>query len=297
MRRALAAAAAALALAGCATALASPPGHPGRAAQAVARPTDAPCNRGHPCPTTTTTTTTSTTSTTSSTTTAPTGQVCTSPYLTLTGAGAGVSDGGYYVHNNMWNAYPGTTQALAVCSYHSWNATTTATSQGGAVQTYPNVHKDYHDWGSGYEPPLANYPTLTGTWAFQAPDVGVYDVAWDIWLNGVPGNREVMIWTQNRGQTPAGTVVATGLTFPGSYTGTWDLWATSANGYLALVPSGGQAITDGWIGLRAVLDYLIAQGRVPADSTLGQIDFGVEVVDTGGAPATFRLTGFSITDS
>jgi hypothetical protein len=45
-----------------------------------------------------------------------------------------------------------------------------------------------------------------------------------------------------------------------------------------------------------MLAYLVQQGRVPASSTLGQIDFGVEVVSTNGAPATFHFTDFSITD-
>jgi hypothetical protein len=35
---------------------------------------------------------------------------------------------------------------------------------------------------------------------------------------------------------------------------------------------------------------------VPANSTLGQICFGVEVVSTDGKPATFRFTNFSVTD-
>ena len=45
-----------------------------------------------------------------------------------------------------------------------------------------------------------------------------------------------------------------------------------------------------------MLDYLISHARVPANSTLGQIGYGVEVVSTNGSPGTFRFTDFSLTD-
>jgi hypothetical protein len=52
----------------------------------------------------------------------------------------------------------------------------------------------------------------------------------------------------------------------------------------------------GTVNIRAMLDYLISDGRVPANSTLGQICYGVEIVSTNGAPGTFRFNGFSLTD-
>ncbi len=55
-------------------------------------------------------------------------------------------------------------------------------------------------------------------------------------------------------------------------------------------------MASGTVNIRAMLDYLISQGRVPANSTLGQICFGVEVVSTNGAPGTFNFTDFSLTD-
>jgi hypothetical protein len=260
-----------------------------------------------PTPTTSTTSptsspTTSTTSPTSSTTTSttptptstststPTGTVCSSPYFTTSDSNGGVTDGGYYVHNNLWNAgnYPGTKGTTQVCSYHSWNHIGTASNTGdGAVKTYPNVHKDY----SGRT--ISSFPRLTSTYAATAPGVGIYDVAYDLWLNGVP-NDEVMIWTDNHNQVPAGSRVATGVSLSGH---SWDVYATSGNGYLAFVPSGGASYTSGTLDLKAMLNYLVAQGRVAASSTVDQICYGVEIVDTGGSPATWRFTDFSIADS
>ena len=100
-----------------------------------------------------------------------------------------------------------------------------------------------------------------------------------------------MIWTDNQSQRPAGSVVASGLQFGGK---TWTLWATGDNHILSFVPDSDMAA--GTVNLRAMLDHLISDGRVPANSTLGQIGYGVEVVSTNGAPGTFRFTDFSLTD-
>jgi hypothetical protein len=194
----------------------------------------------------------------------------------------------------MWNAADySVSQKLVACSAENWSVTATADDDNhdGAVKTYPNVHKDYHDWGSGKEPPLRQYSRLSSTFAATSPHTGVYNVAYDIWLNGVPGNREVMIWTDNNRQTPGGDRVAAGLSFSGM---TWELYATDDNEYLAFIPS--RPLTKGTVNLKAFLDYLVKKGRVPANSTLGQICFGVEVVSTDGKPATFRFTDFSVTD-
>ncbi|HEX6918230.1 MAG TPA: FG-GAP-like repeat-containing protein [Phycicoccus sp.] len=218
-----------------------------------------------------------------------TGTVCTNPYVTLTGSNDGVSNGGYYVHNNLWNAsgYPGTKGTTQVCSYRSWNHIGTATNTGdGAVKTYPNVHKDY----SGRT--VSSFSRLTSSFAATSPNVGIYNVAYDIWLNGVP-NDELMIWTDNRKQYPAGSKVASNLSLSGY---TWDLYATSGNGYLAFVPSNGVRITAGTIDIKAMLNYLVSKGRVASNATVDQICYGVEIVDTGGQPATWRFTNFSISD-
>jgi hypothetical protein len=241
---------------------------------------------------------TATTATPTPTATPPAGTVCTSPVWRSSSNGAMYSDGGFIIHNNMWNASGyRVSQTVEACSYRSWNVIGTAdnSSGDGAVKTYPNVHKDYHNWSTGYEPPLSNYPTLSSSFAAAGPNTGIYNIAYDIWLNGVGNgggsNREVMIWTDNQGQRPAGSVVATGLGFGGQ---TWTLWATSDNHILSFVP--GTDMAAGTVNIRAMLDYLISHGRVPANSTLGQIDYGVEIVSTNGAPGTFRFTSFSLTD-
>jgi hypothetical protein len=200
-----------------------------------------------------------------------------------------VTDGGYYVHNNLWNAskYPGTTGTTQVCSYHSWNHVAYASNAtgNGEVKTYPNVHRDY----SGRT--IASFTSLTSRYAATTPGArGIYDVAYDLWLNGVP-NEEVMIWTDNYRQTPAGSRVATGITLSGRQ---WDVYATSGNGYIAFVPSGGARYPSGTLDLKAFLDYLVSTGRHSATDTVDQICYGVEIVDTGGSQATWSFTDFNL---
>lgn len=253
-----------------------------------------------PTPTTSTTSSTTSPSPSTSTSTSPSptstptstsaGSVCTNPYFTTSATNGGVTDGGYYVHNNLWNAgsYPGTKGTTQVCSYRSWNHIATATNNGdGAVKTYPNVHKDY----SGKT--ISSLNTLTSTFAAASPGVGIYNVAYDLWLNGVP-NDEVMIWTDNHKQVPAGSRFASDVSLSGK---TWDVYATSGNGYIAFVPSNGARYTSGTLDLKAMLSYLVAHGRVAANSTVDQVCYGVEIVDTGGSPATWNFTNFSITSS
>jgi hypothetical protein len=195
------------------------------------------------------------------------------------------------VHNDLWNAssYPGTKGTTEVCSYHSWNHIGTASNSSGdgAVKTFPNAHKNY----SGRT--ISSFPRLTSSFAVTPPSSGTWTVSYDLWLNGV-GNDEIMVWTDNHGQLPPTGKFATGVTIGGH---TWDVYARSGNGYIAFLPSGGARIPSGSIDLKAMIDYLVAQGRTASGSTIDAIAYGVEIVDTGGSPATWKFTNFSITDS
>jgi hypothetical protein len=200
----------------------------------------------------------------------------------------GWDDGGYYLHNNMWNSssYP-FTETLYACSYDNWYVVANANdaSGDGAVKTYPNVHKDYNNV------PISSFPTLTSRFAASSPHVGIYNVAYDIWLNGVAENgcTELMIWTENYNQVPGGRKVAT-ATLGGR---TYDVWRDSWDWqYVAFVPAA--VMTSGTIDIKEILQWMIGKGWITSSATLGQLCFGVEIVSTDGADATFTFTDFSI---
>jgi hypothetical protein len=217
---------------------------------------------------------------------------CSDPKFTTSDPNGMWSNGAYVVHNNMWNAsgYK-VSETLKACSHRNWyvRAKANNSSGDGAVKTYPNVHRDYHNWNTGSEPRLRSFKSIKSKFAARTPRVGIYNAAYDIWLNGVPGNREVMIWTDNHHQVPAGSVVAKGVSFSGH---TWKVYATKDNQYLAFKPT--HRITHDTLNIKAMLKWLVAKGRVPAKSTLGQICFGFEVVSTGGEAATFKVKDFSV---
>jgi hypothetical protein len=192
----------------------------------------------------------------------------------------------YFVANDMWNASAGSvSQTLSACSFSDWYVTATA-SGGGTVLTYPDAHLDL-----GNSPRISSLSSVTSTFADTNPNTGTYEDAYDIWLNGIAdpsaGSDELMIWTNNHGQTPGGSPMAT-VTIGGQ---SWTAWKGNG-GYMAFVANSN--VTAGTVNLLGFFQWVIAQGWVPADSTLSQVDYGVEICSTNGAPATFSFSNFSV---
>jgi hypothetical protein len=211
-------------------------------------------------------------------------RTCSKPVFKTSDTNGGWATRGYYVHNNMWNASEGGPETLYACAYNNWYVTSTQ-PDSTSVKTYPNVHKDYDDV------PIRSFKSITSTFAATSPHVGIYNVAYDIWTNGVASDNstEFMIWTENYKQVPAGSKV-TKVTFGGR---TYDVWKTSDNSYIAFVPRA--VMTSGNLNLLEFFNWTISKGWLPANSTLGQIDYGVEICSTKNRPATFNFTDFSIT--
>jgi hypothetical protein len=210
---------------------------------------------------------------------------CTKPLFVTSDPGGIWSNAGYFVFNNMWNvdAGPGP-QTLYACSYRSFYVVSHQMDSAGAVKTYPNVQKNF------YGVPISSFHGITSTFAETSPHVGIYEYAYDVWLNGVatPGSAQIMIWVDTYNRVPTGSQVTT--TTLGGHT--YDVWKTTDNSYVALVST--VTFTSGTLNLLEIFDWTIAQGWLPSSSTLGQIDFGVEVVSTGAASATYLFNDFSI---
>lgn len=192
----------------------------------------------------------------------------------------------YFVANDMWNsANYQVSQTLYACSYSNWYvvATMNNDSSDGAVKTYPNAHKDFG------EPRISSLKSVTSTFAETSPGTGIYEDAYDIWLHGVAssGSTEIMIWTQNHHQVPSGSIQET-ATFDGrSYT----VWRNGS--YIAFVATSN--FTSGSRNLLEFFQWVMAKGWIPANSTLGQVCYGAELVSTNNVPATFTFNDFSVT--
>jgi hypothetical protein len=203
----------------------------------------------------------------------------------------------YYADNNLWNASGyNVSQRMRVCSHGNWSVTAKAdnSSGDGAVKTYPNVHRDYHNWSTGHEPQISSFKSIKSRFASRSPHLGIYNGAYDIWLNGVADSdsTELMIWTDNHRQRPSGGVVQRGIQFSHR---TWKLWAADNNHYLAFVAD--KPLGHGTIGLKTLLSYLVSHGYLAHGSTLGQVDFGYEIVSTNGEAHKFKIDRFSVSSS
>ena len=217
---------------------------------------------------------------------------CTSPRYVTSHPDGMWSNWGYWVHNNMWNAsgYQ-VSQTLRACNFRNWYVRARANNNSGdcAVKTYPTVHKDFHNWNTGAEPRVSSFKSIVSRFASRTPGVGIYNAAYDIWLNGVPGNREVMIWTDNLRQHPGGRVVARRVALSGRY---WNVWATSDGRAITFTPM--YRLTYGSVNIKQMLHWLMVTGRVQRTATLGQIGFGFEIVSTSNYLANFEVTNFSV---
>jgi hypothetical protein len=199
----------------------------------------------------------------------------------------------YFVFNNMWNAsnYP-VTQTLYACSYSDWYvvANMNNDSGDGAVKTYPNSHRDFDN-----APAIGSLHSVTSTFAESSPQAGIYEDAYDIWLNGLATSTstELMIWTDNHGQRPSGSEQGS-VTLGGR---TYQVWRAmnGSSPYIALVAE--QNFTSGTVDLLSMFQWLIQKGWLSSNSTLNQVGYGPEIVSTGGTPETFSYSNFSVTAS
>ena len=228
----------------------------------------------------------------------PPGGGCTNGITLGEGAGTSFSEPNgesYFVHNNNWNDNAGGVSTIVACNYNNWYAISDTPDHGDlSVQTYLNVHRDYTNWSSVWEAPLA--PIQSARFAATGPRCAgcIYNIAFDIWLGAAndanPFSHELMIWTDNWNQRPAGNIVAT-VTIGGQQ---YQVWRSgSGDGgiltYLSVVPQ-----LSGTMPLAAFFADARARGWTP--TTTWQVDYGVEVVDTNGNPERFTFTDFFIND-
>ena len=194
----------------------------------------------------------------------------------------------YYVYNNMWgiSGYS-VSQTIYACSYGNWYVTADMNNDNGDghVKTYPNSQRDFNNTA------ISSLNSVTSTFAETSPGTGIYEDAYDIWLNGLAtsGSTEVMIWTQNNGQRPSGSVVGS-VTVGGHSFAVWK-----SGSYIAFVANSN--FSSGTVNLLAFFQYIISKGWIPSSSTLSQVCYGVELVSTNNAPATFTFSDYSVNAS
>jgi Glycosyl hydrolase family 12 len=210
---------------------------------------------------------------------------CTNPSFVTSSPTGGHTFGKYYVYNNMWGiAGYSVSQTLSACNYNNWYviADMNNDSGDGAVKTYPNVQENFNSV------PITSFTKLTSTFAESDPHVGIYEDAYDMWINGVAssGATEVMIWNENYNQVPAGSIQGTVTIGPRTYT----VWKNG--NYVAFVAKAN--FTSGTLNILRFYKYIMNRGWMPRTSVVDQIDYGAELVSTNSAPVAFQFNNFSI---
>ncbi len=198
--------------------------------------------------------------------------------------GDGRTFGEYFVHNNNWNDNYGGDHTIVACDADNWYALVNVPNHDdNAVEAYLNVHKDYDD------EPLANI--TSATFAAEGPHCSgcVWNIAFDIWL-GDGLSHELMIWTENFGQRPAGSEIDTFTAGGHSY----EVWRSGDDNGGIITYLSTTTQTSGTMPLAAFFADVAERGWTP--TTTWQVDYGVETVDTNGTTQRFDFTGFSIND-
>jgi hypothetical protein len=226
------------------------------------------------------------------------GHACTHPTVVPLNPGnvqSGVTRGNYYITNDSWNAagYTGLSQKIYVCNYNNWYAIATMNNATGdfAVKTSPNVQETWYPTPTS----LNSWESITSQFSDIPPgtgsNYGIWEFEYDVWLNGLAdsSSTEVMIWTDNNGQSPRGSL-------SGSFTDaghTYSVYHSSPPyQYIAFVDRGNHL--SGRVNLLDFFKYVISRGWMPSSSSLYQICYGVELVTTNSRPEKFAFTNFAI---
>jgi hypothetical protein len=152
--------------------------------------------------------------------------------------------------------------------------------------------------GNGTGVSINTYKSITSTFAEMGPPAGLYEYAYDIFVNsdtiGGPGTTEIMIWVDVFGdRVPAATAVEAAVSLDGQLYDVYETDNSTGGHYIVFVAN--KNFSSGPVDIFMFFNYVIEKNWLPANAPLNQICFGVEICETGGKEATFQFTNFSIT--
>lgn len=203
------------------------------------------------------------------------------------------NDPGWDEYNNPWNdpAMPPNSYTLYANSHSDWkvvaNQATCATN-GCAVEAYESAQYNYNNTSGEQEisdithmVSHFNETMPTGNLSTNGFDA---EAAYDIWLDNY--GIEVMIWVDNQGQTPAGSVIGTA-----DLTGKKSTVYKSGNTYSFVL---NKNETHGEVNILAALDWLTSNNYIATSSYMTQFNFGWEICSTDGKTDTFTMHGLNL---
>lgn len=206
------------------------------------------------------------------------------------------------VTQNDFSAIP---QTLTVQDSTSWTvaANTDAQSDKTSVKSYPATQVTYTTTSNHPEPSATFGSTLTSNWTNANPAGAAqdYEYAFDDWLANPANNSwnndlEVMIWTDNHGQRPAGN--PNGQVYTAADGSSWDVWldggasSVSSVSTVSFVRQGNAA--SGSLDRIGFYNWLQGHGLLAATYGVDQLNYGLEVCSAGTGTKTYGVSNYSV---
>lgn len=247
-------------------------------------------------PTSTTTVPPTSTPTPTSTTTVPPPAGCntTNPAWTTSDQLGSWENNSYVVNNNVWNRGEAGPQTIYADAWNRWCIISDQPGSG-----VDDSVKSYADTQKHVSIPLSSMTSIPSTFNVTTPDGGgtvpangkQWNAAYDLWLDNF--GTEVMVWN--------------------NWTANWQYWYNTYKGEIATIDGVNyyayrnanstamwfirQDVTNqGSVDLASVLRWAVGKGWIKNTQTLGEIEYGFEVLYTG-TPTTFTLNDYTLSTS
>jgi hypothetical protein len=201
---------------------------------------------------------------------------------------------GFIVENDVWNPER-IEQKLYSCNFDSFYVQADVHNRDGSVQSYPSSQYTFRR-----PVKISEFRSLASDFRISGPPTGRgldYEFAYDIWINGYggSGHTELMIWTYNHGQRPAGSELRGTIAIDGHRFKAWVAGRVDHGGDIVTF----EAInnyTAGDMNLMPFLDHAASKGWLHdgRSTPLWQIDFGAELCATA-TTTKFDFTDFDVT--
>jgi hypothetical protein len=217
-----------------------------------------------------------------------------------------------YINTDIFSPLPGFTsrncapgsatpcQTVNAFNPGDWSATANYPAGNTGIVSAPQDRTDL-----GYQP-VSGFHSLTASFSDNINANGGTDAeaAYDFWSSTSSGNafsQEMMVWTDSagRGTCGGGTVIATGVTFPGNNAGPWNLCVNgplnSGSEFIWYLP--GMQQPNNKIDVLGMFNYMISHGYYSAATGINQIVETAEIASTGGQYETFQFSNLAISHS
>jgi hypothetical protein len=205
-----------------------------------------------------------------------------------------VTQGKYWINNNLWGQSSGSGWQCIWDSYTSgntigWGTNWNWTGQQNSVKSYASSVLGWH-WGwqnsnTGLAVQLSANRSVNTSWQFNVNQTGTLNVAYDLWAHTISNptwqnnpSDEIMVWLYRAGGAgPLGTLQGT-VNIAGT---NWDLYRGNI-GWNVFSFVRQQNTTNSTLNLRDFLNNLVSRGWMSSSKYLTSVEAGTEIFHGSG---------------